>query len=257
MTTRYRAIVSSDWSECLSPSGPFDCLAFNHPEIEADLTAVFRQYTGNQISLGQAAAKIKILLPDPISHDQMDAYLDASFATYTGVPDLIQWCLDNQILFMINSTGMIGYFQRVLAKKLLPPVPALSAHPMIRYPELNSDPTHIYELFETRGKAQNTETFARSLGVEPDKIVLIGDSGGDGPHFEWGAESGAHLIGSMTKPSLDSYCRGKDITINLRFGPDYSKEEKLDQKMEMAINFMDLAPAINKIIGKKKKKKKK
>ena len=249
MTTPYKAIVSSDWSECLSPSGPFDCLAFNHPEIEPDLAAVFRQYTSNQISLGQADAKINNLLPDPISLDQMDAYLDASFAAYTGVPDLIQWCLNNQILFMINSTGMIGYFQRVLAKKLLPPVPVLSAHPMIRYPGRNSDPTHIYELFEVRDKAQNTKAVARSLGIEPDKVVLIGDSGGDGPHFEWGAKSGAHLISSMTKPSLDSYCREKDISTDLRFGPDYSKEEKRDQKIEMAINFMDLAPEINKIIG--------
>jgi len=29
MTTHYKAIVSSDWSECLAPSGPFDCLAFS------------------------------------------------------------------------------------------------------------------------------------------------------------------------------------------------------------------------------------
>jgi len=249
MSTPYKAIVSSDWSECLSPSGPFDCLAFSHPEIETDLTAVFRQYTGNQISLGQAAAKIKILLPDPISRDQMDAYLDASFATYTGVPDLIQWCLDNQILFMINSTGMIGYFQRVLAKKLLPPVPVLSAHPMIRYPELNSDPTHIYELFETRDKGQNTKAMARSLGLPPDRIILMGDSGGDGPHFEWGAESGAFLIGSMTKPSLDSYCRENGLTINLRFGLDYSQKKMPDPKMEMAVHFMDLAPEIDRILS--------
>ena len=53
----------------------------------------------------------------------------------------------------------------------------------------------------------------------------------------------------MTKPSLDNYCREKDFTINLRFGLDYSKEENRDQITEMAINFMDLAPAINKIIG--------
>ena len=249
MTTPYKAIVSSDWSECLSPGGPFDCLAFNHPEIKGDLTAVFRQYTGNQISLGQAAAQIKILLPDPISVDQMDAYLDVSFATYTNVPDLIQWCLDNQILFMINSTGMIGYFQRVLAKKLLPPVPVLSAHPMIRYPEGTSDPAHVYELHETRDKAQNTRVVASSLGLKPDKIILMGDSGGDGPHFKWGAESGAYSIGSMTKPSLDSYCRNNDIRINLRFGPDYSEEEKRDQNKEMATNFMDLISEIEKILS--------
>ena len=249
MTNRYKAIISSDWSECLSPSGPFDCLAFSHPEIEADLDAIFRQYTGNQISLGQAAAKIKILLSNPISPDQMDAYLDASFATYTGVPDLIQWCLDSQILFMINSTGMIGYFQRVLAKTLLPPVPVLSAHPMIRYPGGGGDPARIFELFETRDKAQNTKVLATSLGLEPHRIILMGDSGGDGPHFKWGAESGAYLIGSMTKPSLDGYCREKDIAINLRFGPDFSRKEERDQTAAMAVNFMDLAPVIDKIVG--------
>jgi phosphoserine phosphatase len=249
MNTLYKAIVSSDWSECLSPSGPYDCLAFNHPEIQADLDAVFRQYTGNHITLSAASAKIRALLPDLISEDQMDAYLDAAFVTYTGVPELIQWCRDHQILFMINSTGLIGYFQRVLAKKLLPPVAVLSANPMIRYPECDSDPENIYELFETRDKARNTEAIARSLGIKPDRIILMGDSGGDGPHFEWGAHYGAFLIGSMTKPSLDSYCRKKDITINLRFGADYAKDERRDQKSEMAVNFMELTSEIEKCLS--------
>ena len=248
MTTPYKAIVSSDWSECLSPSGPFDCLAFNHPEFETELALVFRQYTGNRISLGQAAAKIKRLLPNPLSPNQMDAYLDASFATYAGVPDLIQWCLDNQILFMINTTGMIGYFQRIFAKGLLPPVPVLSAHPMIRYPGLKSDPPDIYELFETRDKGQNTAAVAGSVGIQTAKIILMGDSGGDGPHFEWGAGSGAFLIGSMTKASLDSYCREKGIVINLRFGLDYSKGEKKDQQKKLDINFMDLTTRIEETV---------
>ena len=150
----YRAIVSSDWNECLAPCGPFDCLAFNHPELEADLAAVFRQYSGNRISLGEATGRIRNLLPDPLSPDQMDAYLDASFTTYRGVPALIRWCLDNKILFMINTTGMIGYFQRIFAKGLLPPVPVLSAHPLIRYPGLKSDPLWVCELFETRDKGE-------------------------------------------------------------------------------------------------------
>ena len=248
MSAKYKAMVSSDWSECLSPSGPFDCLAYNHPEIEAELTAVFRQYTGNRVTLGQACAQVKALLPDPLSQDQMDAYLDASFVTYTGVPELIQWCLDHQILFMVNSTGLIGYFQRALAQKRLPPVPVLSAHPMIRYPKRTSDPTHVYELLETRDKGKNTATMAHSLGIQSDKIILMGDSGGDGPHFEWGSKSGAFLISSMTKPSLDSYCRENDITINLRFGLDYAKDERRDQKKEMTVNFMDLAFEFKKIL---------
>ena len=249
MSAAYRAMVSSDWSECLSPNGPFDCLAYAYPEIETALISVFRQYTGNRISLGEAAAKIKNLIPDPLSAAQMDAYLDASFATYKGVPDLIQWCLDHRILFMINSTGMIGYFQRIFAKGLLPPVPVLSGHPMIRYPGLESDPGRIYELFETRDKGSNTQAVARSLGIEAEKVILIGDSGGDGPHFEWGSKTGAFLIGSMTKASLESYCREKDITINLRFGLDYSRCNSMDSQEEKKIDYKDLTTHIEEILA--------
>ncbi len=249
MTAPYKAIVSSDWSECLSPSGPFDCLAFNHPEIETELTAVFRQYTGNKVTLGQACARVKALLPDLIDQDQMDACLDASFVTYSGVPELIQWCIDNQILFMINSTGLIGYFQRVLAKKLLPPVPVLSANPMIRYPIRAGAPLDVYELLETGDKAKNTRAVANTLGIPSDKIILMGDSGGDGPHFEWGSKFGAFMISSMTKPSLDSYCKEKNITINLRFGADYSVGERRDQKKEMAVNFMELTSEIDNFLS--------
>jgi hypothetical protein len=52
----------------------------------------------------------------------------------------------------------------------------------------------------------------------------------------------------MTKASLDSYCREKDITINLRFGLDYSKGETQDPKKELEIDFMDLAATIEKIV---------
>ncbi len=38
----YRAILSSDWNECLAPCGPFDLIAFNYPEHQEALTAVFR-----------------------------------------------------------------------------------------------------------------------------------------------------------------------------------------------------------------------
>ena len=140
----YKAIISSDWNECLAPCGPFDCISFNHPQLEAPLTGIFRQYTGNRISLGEAIEKIQQLLPAPVTPEQMDAYLDASFATYPGVADLIEWCLSNRILFMINTTGMLGYFQRAFAKGLLPRVPALSAHPMIRFAGCSSDPQYIY-----------------------------------------------------------------------------------------------------------------
>jgi hypothetical protein len=224
----FKAIVSSDWSECLSPSGPFDFIRFVYPELKTDLSNIFKQYTGNAISLGAASRKIQKILPRPISEQQMDDYLHDSFVTYKGVPDLIEWCLSKNILFMINTTGMIGYFQRVFAKGLLPIVPVLSANPMVRYPDQESDPPAIHDLLEIRDKARNTAAVARRFNISADKIIVMGDSGGDGPHFEWGSETGAFLIGSMTKPSLDRYCLSRGIDIDLHFGLTYGKGAKRD-----------------------------
>ena len=93
----YNAIVSSDWNECLAPCGPFDCISFNYPQFTSELETIFRQYTGNHISLGDAARQIQTLLPAAITIEQMDAYLDHSFLTYRGVPELIEWCLSQGI----------------------------------------------------------------------------------------------------------------------------------------------------------------
>ena len=240
----YKALVSSDWSECLAPCSPFDCISFNYPELSTELEAIFKQYTGNMISLGEAARRIQTLLPASVSIEQMDAYLDHSFLTYEGVAELIEWCLRNDILFMINTTGMVGYFQRVFAKGLLPRIPVISAHPMIRYPTRNSDPDDIYDLFETSDKGKNTETVARRYDIPSERVILMGDSGGDGPHFEWGAKGNAFLIGSMTKPSLETYCRQKNIRINLRFGISYAEVKEKDRQKEMQINFVDLSSII-------------
>jgi len=123
----------------------------------------------------------------------MDAYIDHSFATYNGEPDLIDWCFQKNILFMINTTGFLGYFQRVFAKGLLPVVPAISANPMIKYPASETDPPYIYDLQEIENKSKNTSS-ALQLSDEPiSSIILIGDSGGEGPHFHWGAKQGAFL----------------------------------------------------------------
>ena len=241
-------MVSSDWNGCLAPCGPFDFISFAYPRLKSDLNAVSQQYTGNLISLGEAAGKIQELVPKPITPDQIDAYLDASFITYTGVPELIEWCSGNDILFMINTTGMIGYFQRIFAKTLLPPVPVISAHPMISYPRKTGSSFGVYELLETRDKGKNTNEIARSQAIPAAKIILLGDSGGDGPHFEWGLANGAFLIGSMTKPSLDNYCRAKNIEINLRFGLDYARSEAISLQKEMQINFMDLTDTIDEIV---------
>jgi len=248
MHKAYKAIISSDWSECLAPCSPFDFISFNYPQLTTRLEAIFKQYTGNHISLGEAARQIRKMLPDPITENQMDAYLDHSFSTYPGVPELIEWCLSKDILFMINTTGMAGYFQRICAKGLLPGIPLLSAHPMVRYPRQNSDPYHIYSLFEIKDKAKNTEAAIKAHQIPPNKIIIMGDSGGDGPHFEWGAKVNAFLIGSMTKPSLENYCLTRKIKINFKFGISRAQSQNKDLKKEMQVNFMDLSSCIQAVL---------
>ena len=81
--------------------------------------------------------------------------------------------------------------------------------------------------------------------ISAEKAILIGDSGGDGPHFEWGAKQRAFLIGSMTKPSLSNYCSNNDIEINLRFGPQYDQGEEKNQEKEKLLDFMELSSVID------------
>jgi len=245
----YKAIVSSDWNECLAPCRPFDFITYKSPELGPELTTIFRQYTGHGITLAEAVKQIRRLLLEPVTLEQMDAYLDEAFITYPGVARLIEWCLGKDILFMINTTGVFGYFQRIFAKGLLPRVPAIAAHPMVRFPASGSDPRFIFDLLETGDKARHSAAVIRSLEIPPAKIILIGDSGGDGPHFEWGSRAGAYLIGSMTKTTLEEYCRRKNIKIDLHFGMDYLKEDSRNQQKEMQVNFMDLAPAIEAIVN--------
>ncbi len=247
MSIRYRAMVSSDWNECLAPCGPFDFISYTFPGLEADLSRIFRLYTGNRIRLTDATRQIEKRLPHPITPDQMDAYLSTSFSTYAGVPQLIEWCSRQDILFMINTTGMIGYFQRALAGNFLPRVPVISAHPMICYANQDSHMPDFIELRETEDKGRNTEAVAKKYGIRSDRIVIIGDSGGDGPHFEWGDRTGAFLVGSMTKPSLTDYCRTGSIGINLEFGINDPHNRALERRDEFQTNYMDLAPVIEEI----------
>jgi 2-hydroxy-3-keto-5-methylthiopentenyl-1-phosphate phosphatase len=244
----FKAIVSSDWSECLSPTGPFDFIWYVYPELEAELRDIFKQYTGNAITLRAASQKIQKMLPAPITEEEMDAYLDSAFMTYNGVPDLIDWCLSQNILFMINTTGIIGYFQRVFARGLLPKVPVLSANPMVRYHGQESDPNSIYDLFEIQDKANNTGMVARQYDIQANKIILMGDSGGDGPHFEWGSEKGAYLIGSMTKPSLENYCQSRGIHVDLHFGLTYDEGVEKDPQKEMQSDFTELSIRIAELL---------
>jgi 2-hydroxy-3-keto-5-methylthiopentenyl-1-phosphate phosphatase len=240
----YTAIVSSDWNECLAPTGPFDPIEFHHSALKGQLKEIFKEYTGNRIRLGEAMGRIEALVPRFLSEAEMDSYLDASFKIYKGVADLIEWSLSRNILFMINTTGFQGFFQRAFSKGLIPTVPALSAHPLIRFQRRPSDPEMILDLFETPDKGRNTEAVIKRFSVPPDKVVLIGDSGGDGPHFEWGAKAAATLVGSMTKGSLHNYCDSQGIKIDVLFGLTYDHGGERDPHKEMEVDFMALAPIL-------------
>jgi phosphoserine phosphatase len=247
--SQFRGLVSSDWSECLSPNGPFDPISFNYPEMASDLTRIFRQYTGNAITLRHASLQIKNLLPKPFSSDQMDAYLESSFKTYAGVPELIEWCLSRDILFVINTTNTQGYFQRVFRKGLLPEVPLIAANPLIRFPIPDNERRYVHEITEIDDKPRVTAAIAHAMNIPPKRIVVMGDSGGDGPHFRWGSEQGAFLIGSMTKPSLSNYCESNGITINNHFGVTYPAGEERDVAREMQVNFKELIDVIEAVVG--------
>ena len=245
---KYHAAVSSDWSECLSPNGPFDPISFTYPELKSELSEIFQDYTGNRISLTQATGRIVKLLPQPITVEQMDAYHDQHFQAYTGVPELIEWCLDRNILFMINTTGTQGYFQRAFAKGLLPRVPVVAANPMIRFHQPQDDQRFIHQILEIEDKPTRTAEVIRFYHLPPEKLIIMGDSGGDGPHFQWGGESGAFLVGNMPKDSLERYCRTANISINKRFGISYGPGEKRDPKREMEVNYMKLAEVFRAVL---------
>jgi hypothetical protein len=247
MKAAYAGLVSSDWSECLSPNGPFDVIGFHYPELQPAIETIFRQYTGNAITLSRAVGQVSKLLPGPITVQQMDTYLDSAFMTYRGVPELIAACLERRVAFMINTTGMLGYFQRVLAKGLLSPTPtAISAHSWVRFEGGGQDPFHFQDLHEIADKAANTAAMAARLEIRPESIVLMGDSGGDGPHFEWGARVGARLIGCMVKPSLAQYCRKHGIGLH-PFGHAYAAGENRVLENELAYDYSALIEVIEQV----------
>jgi len=242
--SKYRGLISSDWSESLSPSGPFDFMSFVYPELTASLEAIFRQYTGNEIALSDAIKRCREHLPAPINTEQMDAYLDQQFAHYTGVPELIEACLSKNILFMINTTGSMGYFQRIFFKKLLPGVSALSAHPGLVFSASPSDPNFLFDLREITDKPVNTAMAARHFQIPPQNILVMGDSGGDGPHFKWASDQNAIRVASMAKPSLKKYCDQQQIEIHEYFGISYQDGEPRRHSDEMQVDFRELVAVV-------------
>lgn len=248
--SEFTALVSSDWNECLAPCGPFDPILFVHPELRPALTAVFRKYTANEVSLGETVRRIRDSLPGPITQESMDAYLEASFLTYRGVPALMEWCSARGILFMINTTGTQGYFQRLFRKSLLPDGILVAANPLIHYPDEVNATQPMVDVLEIQDKAGNSERVMTDYGISPKRVILIGDSGGDGPHFEWGHSIGAFLIGCMTKPSLEVYCESRGISMDVRFGLCYPRRAPRDLGREMQVDFMALAPVIERALQK-------
>ncbi len=213
----YKALISSDWNECLSPSRPFDPILFKYPELSNKIQDIFKKYTSNQISYKKGLEIIKDCLPSPITPKDMDAYLMEKFSVYPGILEFIQWCKENNILFMINTTGFIGYFERAMALGLLPHIEIISGSPFIRFNGYKKS-TYFLELYDTKDKQKNTQLVKQKYNI--NRVILIGDSGGDGPHFVWGKQNGCILIGCMAKPSLKSFCDKYSVEIDEFIG-DY------------------------------------
>jgi 2-hydroxy-3-keto-5-methylthiopentenyl-1-phosphate phosphatase len=246
---KYRALISSDWNECLAPSGPFDPIAYAYPEMGPELSAIFREYTGNRIPLELAVRRIGGLLPEPFPMSQMDHFLETSFSIYRGVPEFIEWANSTDIIFMINTTGMQGFFQRAIEKELIPEVPLVAANPLISYPDDRNQSRYQFTVNRIQDKPWNTQAAASSVGIPSNRVIVIGDSGGDGPHFEWGSSVGALIVGSMTKVSLTKYCEEKGIQIDQRFGISYVTDETRNLEREMQFDFMDLTHIIDKFLA--------
>ena len=77
----------------------------------------------------------------------------------------------------------------------------------------------------------------------------MGDSGGDGPHFKWGAGVNAFLIGSMTKPSLKKYFDRHNLSFDIQFGISYAESVDKNLQKEMQINFLSLVPLLEKFLN--------
>lgn len=245
----YIGMISSDWSQCLAPCGPFDAIMYRYPQLKRQLDDVFKRYTSNEITLVSALRKIDALLPAPLSEQDMDAYLTHHFKTYRGVADLMLWCKRNRILFMINTTSTLGYFQRVLARDMLPRPSAISAHPSIQFSGAGQTDLLTYELLEITDKGLNTSKAAEQFNIPLRKIIVIGDSGGDGPHFEWACSVGAATITSMAKPSLLNYCSQRRLKITHRFGHTYVDGEPVVAENENRYDFMQLSKVIRRVLG--------
>ena len=69
------------------------------------------------------------------------------------------------------------------------------------------------------------------------KVIVMGDSGGDGPHFQWAADEGAFSIGIMAKPSLIRYCELRHVRVSRFFGWFYGPGEAAKSGKRNEIRF--------------------
>ena len=90
---------------------------------------------------------------------------------------------------------------------------------------------------------------ARHFQIPPQKILVMGDSGGDGPHFKWASDQHAVRVASMAKPSLKQYCFKQQIEIHAYFGISYQDGEPRRQADEMQVDFRELIPFIDERMG--------
>ena len=79
--------------------------------------------------------------------------------------------------------------------------------------------------------------------------MVIGDSGGDGPHFQWASNAGGHCIASMAKTSLQRYCHSRGIAIDTFFGLKYGEGEPRNVEEESKVDFMNLTDVLTNILG--------
>jgi len=75
------------------------------------------------------------------------------------------------------------------------------------------------------------------MGIPAERVIVMGDSGGDGPHFEWAHQAGAFIISSMTKPSLGGLLRQQRDHHRKALRLGHGKNEARDLKREMAVDF--------------------
>jgi len=149
---------------------------------------------------------------------------------------------------MINTTSTQAYFQRAIKKGLIPAVPLIAANPLIRFPDPSDGKRYALEVREIDDKPKNTAYAMKEWEIPPAQTIVIGDSGGDGPHFVWARQQNAHLIASMAKPSLVNYCASRNVTIHRFFGVIYEAGQSRDLHRELQYNFMDLVPVISEIL---------